>query len=477
MTRVSNHFRLGKSQCQLDFVDVDLARDTKLFLDPFAISQRPEHWAREAHSVLLAYFQKLIDHIRSGNERPALELLRHLQEPNETRLGLSRGEPSGAGIGDLQARQLYDALTRSEAARTGFLSALEECELMVVGIGGDKISDMTTNIIRKNLIEYTQSQCDLHSIPVRSVAIAPCFDVGRLSWVSDYHELPVVNGRPVLLVPKSIVRYDPSYDHRRFYRHFALEYLKREHLQAKTGLVRALKNGTLRVYKTDLEAVYPLSKDYLFRFAKEHPEILEEYRDELARLEKAGRHAAVTDDQEATIARALMTALNAIPAGNERASDYHSFMVGALELVFFPVLCNPVKEHEINDGRKRIDILMENAAQSGIFERLQSVRRIPCSFVAFECKNYSRDIANPELDQMIGRFDFRRGEVGFICCRHLDRPDLFLKRCQDTFRSCGGVVVMLDDDTILRLLECVARGDRRSLNAEVDRLVNAVTAA
>ena len=57
-----------------------------------------------------------------------------------------------------------------------FLASLEECELMIEGIGRDKISDLTTNVIRTHLIEYTQDQCTLHGVPLQNVAVAPCFD-------------------------------------------------------------------------------------------------------------------------------------------------------------------------------------------------------------------------------------------------------------------------------------------------------------
>src|SRR5262249_27376944 len=149
------------------------------------------------------------------------------------------------------------------------------------------------------------------------------------------------------------------------------------------------------------------------RFIEEHPEVLKEYR---AKLEKAELETSQTlepRETEPDVAQALAAALKTIPPGDEGASEYHSLMVGAVEFIFYPHLIYPEKEAEINSGRKRIDIRAENAARTGIFDRLRRVANIVCVHVLFECKNYSRDLKNPELDQMIGRFSDKRGEVGF----------------------------------------------------------------
>ena len=94
-------------------------------------------------------------------------------------------------------------------------------------------------------------------------------------------------------------------------------------------------------------------------------------------------------------------------------------MIGVIEFLFFPSLLYPRKEREIHQGRKRIDIAMENGAKTGIFVRLHQIRDFPCAYVAFECKNYSTDVANPEIDQLAGRFSPNRGKVGFLCCRQV----------------------------------------------------------
>ena len=111
------------------------------------------------------------------------------------------------------------------------LAELSDCELMVEGIGDDKISDITTNILRKMLIEYTQEQCQLHGIAMRRVASGRLWDQERRLWTQGYTELPVVGGRKILLVPKESVRWRMSLTPHEYYNNFVLEFLQAEHLK------------------------------------------------------------------------------------------------------------------------------------------------------------------------------------------------------------------------------------------------------
>ena len=127
------------------------------FPRPFALSRRTDRFSQDRHRAITAYFQALIDAIRAKREDTANELLRNLREPNETRFGFSKNQPKGVGIGQHQARQIFEALRGSSAVKTGFLSSLEECELMIEGLAETKsrtsrpmFSGATSSITRKN---------------------------------------------------------------------------------------------------------------------------------------------------------------------------------------------------------------------------------------------------------------------------------------------------------------------------------------
>jgi hypothetical protein len=115
-----------------------------------------------------------------------------------------------------------------------------------------------------------------------------------------------------------------------------------------------------------------------------------------------------------------------------------------------PNLINPVMQLEIHDGRKRIDITYTNMAVSGFFSWVASHYAAPHVFV--ECKNYTREIKNPELDQLAGRFSPSRGKLGIILYRQFENKDRFLERCRDTAKDDRGFIIPLDDNDLIELV-------------------------
>jgi hypothetical protein len=280
MIRFSEAFQLGLSQPELDFVDIYIDGDMPVFVDPFAISLYGDTISRECNNAILGFFHSVIVAIRTGNSGRAKLMLNNLSEPNETKLGVSSGESRGRGVSGKQAGDLYKSLAKSKAAISGLVNEISECDLFIEGIGRDKISDITTNIIRQHLIEYTQQQCDLHNIKsMMKVPSGRIWDSNIGVWREKYTMLPVVNGMKVILVPRNFVRRNLAINSQDYLNKHVLEYLQAEHLQAGTSLVEVLKNGVRRVTKKTLRERYPCTKDWMAQFTKEHPDVLEEYKE------------------------------------------------------------------------------------------------------------------------------------------------------------------------------------------------------
>jgi hypothetical protein len=481
MTKFSQHFGIGLTQPELDFVDINLDGDLPLYVDPFAISIYDNEWANRCNDRIVLFFQTAINSIRRGDTAAAARMLSDLSEPNETRLGVSRGRPQGRGVSGKQAFDLHKALASSQAAKSGILSELAECDLFVEGIGRDKISDVTTNIIRDLLVEYTQTQCELHGIPLRgAVSSGRIWDDRLARWREKYVPLPTYKGTRVVLVPKHIVRRRLALEAGDYYNHHVLEFLQEEHLKAHTGLVEVLKNGRSRVTKKRLRESYPFSKEWLAAFSDEHPAVLEEYKKSRYRGAKRNRLIDIAllheDFDEAAFARALVAALRHISPGNEGASAYHKFMIGALEFLFWPNLINPVKEQEIHEGRKRIDICYTNAAEEGFFHRAHASPQMKAIRVFVECKNYSKDPANPEIDQIGGRFSHTRGRLGLLVFRNTSDYEKLVARCRDTALDDRGYILPLSDGQIVAMLDDVAGRNRPNIDRRLEELLSRILA-
>jgi hypothetical protein len=272
---------------------------------------------------------------------------------------------------------------------------------------------------------------------------------------------PVVNGERVLLVPKRYVRWRGGLYQAasKYYNNFVTNYIRDEQLATNGRLVEVIKTKkrTRRVVtKKRINKAYPLTKPFLAEFSSRHPNEYRKFRNSLDRHGPVGLRTLVeaggTPFNETAFSAGLIATLAKIPTGKRQAHDYHHLITGILTYLFYPDLISPVLELEINDGRKRIDLSFQNSAEAGFFKDRKDDPFTRSREVIIECKNYGDDISNPEIDQMAGRFDPRRGRFGIVACRAIDKPDALLKRQKDVFQAENGIILCLTDADIAALL-------------------------
>lgn len=457
--KISEIFKLNKSQYELDFVDIDIDKDMSLFLDPYFISKTEFPLAEEAYSTLKDYFNYLLLLLRKGKIQEAKECFSFLGESNELCLGMSRNKPSGKGMGPSDADKIFKSLIDSKAYQTGLMEDIEDFRIFVPNVDKDKVSDMAANIIRKHLIIYTQEQCTLWGIPLQEGVPSGYFWNKELrEWTNEYTRMLIADGKKIILVPKRLVSYSKEYTDEKYMQHYVLNFLQSEHLRLQSSIVRErVKSKEQYVTKKDARAIEEsegrVDKKWLAAFTLEHPEVFAEFKKKSISRITAISNQDLDGISIKDVLAYLKKYLIEIPQGKESATDYHRTVVGIMELLFYPFLAHPNIEEEIHEGRKRIDITFDNCAESGFFYRLPTSYNVPSRFIIVECKNYSRDIKNPELDQLAGRFSPNRGQFGIAACRSIEDMDLFMNRCIDTAKDHRGYIIPLVDEDFIMMLD------------------------
>lgn len=164
------------------------------------------------------------------------------------------------------------------------------------------------------------------------------------------------------------------------------------------------------------------------------------------------------------IDKLYIEALENIKPGNDDAGKYHDFILEVLQYIFDQSLRRPRKEVKINYGRKRIDIVFDNAQYKGFFFDLKEFHGFKCPYIFIECKNYSNDPDNPEMDQLQGRFGKAKGEVGILVCRKVENKIKMYDRCKDVIHDSKGCIFVLDDSDIIKLIQLRANEDYISID-------------
>lgn len=128
--KISEIFKLEKTQYELDFVDINIEVDTPLFLDPYFISKQQFPFAQRSYTTLKSYFNYLLSLLRKQKIKEAKELFSHLGESNEICLGMSKGKPSGKGMGEIDGERIFSNLIKSKAYETGLMEDIEDFEYL-----------------------------------------------------------------------------------------------------------------------------------------------------------------------------------------------------------------------------------------------------------------------------------------------------------------------------------------------------------
>lgn len=198
-------------------VDISLICDVPLFVDPMLIFNSSSARYKELHNNIIRYFYFLYTKATQGLTTKEIDAWFNFSEVPNNWLGYSLYGNKGLALGKKYAHFLYDNI--AFAVNTHSISKsthIEKVMLLYEGSGKDKISDLTVNLIKGFLCEYTEKFAlnyikreFLEEFPVDKAY----FNYDTESFISKEFTLPYIYNEDnkkeyVLLTPCDILRED-----------------------------------------------------------------------------------------------------------------------------------------------------------------------------------------------------------------------------------------------------------------------------
>lgn len=218
--KFSAHFGILRGRAD-DWFDPDLSIDTKLFVDPFLLldeASNPRSIWVSGHEQLIEHFARCYDllakaGVRGTTSEAIVRGLLTFPEPSELCLGYTATGTAGSGSGRRNAELIIGSIVTAIAAGLDRPEHIEEIGILNEGVGADRISDATCNVLKPTILKYTQAVVRRHGIPTSLVRVrhTRChLTTGR--WIDEEVELPInpLTGRGTLLVPRRLLNSLPT---------------------------------------------------------------------------------------------------------------------------------------------------------------------------------------------------------------------------------------------------------------------------
>jgi hypothetical protein len=198
--------------------NISLESDMPLFIDPLLLFHSDKSEYQDLHQQIIRYVLFLRDQAALPLDEADLRTWFCFREVKQNWLGFTYMGNSGSGLGRTFAsalgKSLKGALRTFGQETVSHGSHLEKLTLIRGRVGRDNISDLTTNLIKDYLLEFTQAFAREHLRPEQRETFAVTrarFNYDTKVWETRRYELPILDHDYVLLTPADILTRDDTW--------------------------------------------------------------------------------------------------------------------------------------------------------------------------------------------------------------------------------------------------------------------------
>ena len=259
-----------KGHQNYEFVDVAINDDNRLFLDPILIQFSTSTWCQSANKSIQSFFDKFYQAYSLHDKTQERELLSHAREQNGTRFGYGKGN-NGKGHTAEGLMQTFNPL-EGLIQKIKSINRPVDLAILLPKFAEDGLSDLLTNILHKNLNEYTTQQLRKYGIRPNSTTQFWYWEPSLLKWKIKSAPSYTINNQELLLVPKEIVRVRYLFSIRQYFTRIILTRYQKQ----------SYRNGMKKLSKQDiLASLRSNTPNWIYETVKKHteksPSFLAEY--------------------------------------------------------------------------------------------------------------------------------------------------------------------------------------------------------
>lgn len=260
--RVIDFFELEDTQESLDFVNINVERDTLLFIEPFRVKYSKILPNAEAvYYKIQNFIEDVFKLFSNGEENKALDLLLFSMETNELRLGYSVSKNRGKGVSKETLSEVFKVMCNNSHIAGKIMSNVSSLVLFVPSFSQDRMSDLIASIIKKELYEFTMKQAEMLGLEIDKTEYNYGFYWNDETSAWDEligYSIRDSDGNAILFTPKDTVVTKYDYSATELMTKVIFPVLKEQHTINNSTLVerKVLKDGQIKLIGPNKTILY-----------------------------------------------------------------------------------------------------------------------------------------------------------------------------------------------------------------------------
>ena len=419
--RINDFHNIPFTQEEVDFAIPFLDEDIPLYVDPFLLWKSPSMQDNTLHSALVNSFNQLGHNYVKGNTNDSIYTLIQSSECEEVGLGNSKTK-QGKKISLNESSKIFELFKNiPQIYKSGF-THFEEIQLFVENISKDRVSDITCNIIKSWLIDYTISQCDKHNIPMEKSTVN-VFDYKSGKFKEEETWLPQnpSTKSPIIFTPKRWLRYIPYINYEEYFEHSFVKEIGGQFEE-------------------------PLSRVQILDYNRHNYDVVQTYVKIKERSSETLKNDPLFKQISVLSTKRKLNTTTKLPTGKTENADkeYEKNLCQILASVLYPHLDFASEQSRTDNGVHIRDLIFYNNRSYPILNDLYT--QYDCKQIIVEIKNV-KEVENEHVNQLNRYLTNNFGNFGIIFTRNKP-PKKVIENTVSLWSGQRKCILIFDDEDL-----------------------------